>query len=93
MHNFVSIKEVFNRDPKLANVRKIVKQSEVIEKFHQIFPDLEKIVFPKKVERESLFINVENPALRNELKFNEESLIKKINGFFHEERVKSIRFI
>jgi hypothetical protein len=93
MYNFVSIKDVFNRDPELANVRKIVKQSEVVEKFYGIFPDLEKIVFPKRVEKKTLFLNVENPALRNELKFNEELLIKKINKFFHEERVKSIRFI
>ena len=88
MHNFVSIKEAFNSEPKLANVRKIVKRSEVVEKFYNIFPDLEKIV-----EKKILLLNVENPALRNELKFNEELLIKKINKYFHEERVKSIRFI
>ena len=93
MHNFVSIKEAFNSEPKLANVRKIVKRSEVVEKFYNIFPDLEKIVFPKRVEKKILLLNVENPALRNELKFNEELLIKKINKYFHEERVKSIRFI
>jgi Dna[CI] antecedent, DciA len=93
MHNFTSIKEVFETDPNLANVRKIVKQSEVVEKFYEIFPDLEKIVFPKRVEKKILLINVENPALRSELKFNEELLIKKINKFFHEERVTSVRFI
>ncbi len=93
MHNFVSIKEVFDKDPNLANVRKIVEQSEVIEKFYEVFPDLEKIVLPKRVEKKILLLNVENPALRNELKFNEELLIKKINGFFHDERVNSIRFI
>jgi len=93
MHNFLSIKEVFDKDPNLANVRKIVEQSEVIEKFFEIFPDMEKIVLPKRVEKKTLLLNVENPALRNELKFKEELLIKKINGFFHDERVNSIRFI
>jgi len=93
MHNFVSIKEVFDKDPSLANVRKIVEQSEVIERFYEIFPDMEKIVLPRRIEKKILLLNVENPALRNELKFNEELLIKKINGFFHNERVNSIRFI
>jgi Dna[CI] antecedent, DciA len=93
MHSFMSIKDVYEKDPKLANVRRVVKQSEVIEKFYEIFPDLNKVVIPKKVEREVLLLNVENPALRNELKFNGELLIEKINNFFHEERIKSIRFI
>lgn len=93
MHSFMSIKDVFEKDPKLANVRKVVKQSEVIEKFYEIFPDLNKVVTPKRLEKNILLLNVENPALRNELKFNEELLIEKINKFFHEERVKSIRFI
>jgi hypothetical protein len=93
MHSFMSIKDVFEKDPKLANVRKIVKQSEVVERFYEIFPDMDKVVFPKRVEKKILLLNVENPALRNELKFNEELLIEKINKFFHEERVRSIRFI
>ena len=53
MHNFVSIKEAFDNEPNLANVRKIVKQSEVVEKFYDIFPSLENIVLPKRVERET----------------------------------------
>jgi hypothetical protein len=93
MHNFVSIKEVFERDPKLSAVRKIIKQADVVEKFYEIFPDFEKIVFPKRVEKNILLLKVENPALRNELKFNEELLVKKINNFFHEDRVVSIRFV
>ena len=93
MHNFVSIKEAFDNEPNLANVRKIVKQSEVVEKFYDIFPSLENIVLPKRVERETWLLNVENPTLRNELKFNEGLLMEKINKFFHEERIKSIRFI
>ena len=92
MHNIVSLKDVFENDPKLANVRKVVKQSEVVEKFYEIFPDLVKTVIPKKVDKKILFLNVENPALRNELKFNEELLVEKINSFFKEERVNSIRF-
>ena len=94
MHNnFVSIKEVFDTDPRLSNVRKIIKQSEVIERFYEIFPSLEKIVFPKRMNKKELLLWAENSVLRNELKFNEELIIKKINGFFHEERVVSIRFV
>jgi hypothetical protein len=91
--SFVSLKEVFNTHPRLTGVRNIVRQSEVIEKFSEIFPELEGIVTPVAVKKKVLMLKVENAVLRNELKLNEATVTTKINGFFKEERIKSIRFV
>jgi len=93
MHNkFVSIKEALNSNPELSNVRNIVKQSEVIEKFFSVFPEMEKVVKPVRVNRKVLMLKVESSVLRSELKFNEALMVEKINKFFNEERIRSIRF-
>jgi hypothetical protein len=88
----MSLKEVMDSHPQLANVRKVVKQSEVVEKFFYIFPEMEKVVTPVDVKRKTLLLKVESSVLRSELKFNETLMIDKINNFFNEERVKTIRF-
>lgn len=94
MHsNFESLKEVFNTHPMLSAVRSVVKQSEIIEKFYEVFPELEKIAQPVIVKKRVLLLKAENPVLRSELKLNEELVVKKINGFFKEDRIESIRFI
>jgi hypothetical protein len=38
-------------------------------------------------------LRAENAALRSELKLNEAAVTKKVNGYFKEERIKSIRFV
>ena len=43
--------------------------------------------------RKTLFLKVENPAWRNELKFKETEIVEKINKFYNEERINQIRFI
>ncbi len=93
MHNkFVSIKEALNTNPELWNVQNIVKQSEVVENFFSVFPEMEKVVKPVKVNRKTLMLKVDSSVLRSELKFNETLMIDKINKYFNEERVRSIRF-
>lgn len=94
MHkNFVSLREVFNTHPSLLGVRNIIRRAEVVEKFNKIFPELKEIVIPVGVKKDVLLLKTENPVLRNELKLNEELVIKKTNEFFNEERIKSIRFV
>ncbi len=50
------------------------------------------MVTPKKVEKKVLYMKVENAAWRNELKFKEELIIRKVNKFFNDERIKWIKF-
>jgi hypothetical protein len=89
---FKSLKEVYRRDPQLRNVRKIVKSSEVVLDFYKIFPDLEKVAKPQKVDKMFLKIRVENAVWRSELKFRELEIVNKINDYYSEERIKGIKF-
>lgn len=91
--SFKSLKEVFNTEPGLKNLRESVKRNDIVNDFLKIFPDMEKIISSVKINKHTLIIKVENPAWRHELKLKEESIIKKINSFYKEERIKHIRFL
>ncbi|MCZ6704192.1 MAG: DciA family protein [Ignavibacteria bacterium] len=90
--SFKSLGEVFRSDPQLNNIRRIVKSSEVVLDFYKIFPDLEKVVKPQKVDKMFLKIRVENAVWRSELKFRELEIVKRINNYYNEERIKGIKF-
>ena len=90
---FQSLKEVFNKDPRLKKIRNIVNESSVVTEFNKIFPEFKTWVIPLKVEKKRLFLKVENPAWRNELKFKEEEIIRKINKKFNKEIIKWLKFI
>lgn len=93
MHNgFLSISEIINREPGLEKLRKALKQHDVINGFHQIFPDLKKIAAAVKIEKKVLFLKVSNSAWRSELKFNQQALVDKINTFYKEDIIKAIKF-
>jgi len=91
--SFRSLKEVFEREKSLRALREIVDSSDVVVKFYQIFPSLEKIAIPLSSEKKILKLKVENPAWRSELKFKEAEMIEKVNRFFNEQRINQIRFI
>jgi hypothetical protein len=90
---FKSLGDVFRREKSLKRLREIVKQSDVVLDFYNIFPDFKKVAQPQKVERKTLLLRVENPSWRNELKFKETEIVEKINKFYNEERINQIRFI
>ncbi len=52
-----------------------------------------KVIEPASVNKKVLLLKVESSVLRSELRLNESVMIGKINKYFNEERVKSIRFI
>lgn len=85
--SFKSLKDVFNNDPELRAIRDSVKENDIVNDFFKIFPGLTKIVTSVKVNKHKLIIKIENPAWRQELKHKEESIIKKINSFYNEERI------
>ena len=89
---FLSIADIIKSDPGLAGIRKVIKESDVIINFYKIFPEWEKIAAPKKVEKKVLYLKVENAAWRNELKFKEELILRKVNKYFNDERIKWIKF-
>jgi hypothetical protein len=90
---FISILDALNTNPELRRVKQIIQSSDVVVRFSEIFPELEKIAAAVKVDRKILFIKVENSVWRNELKFMEQRMVEKINDFFKGQRIKSIKFL
>ena len=91
--SFKSLKDVFKREKSLHALRELVDSSDVVVKFHLIFPNLEKVAIPLSCEKKILRLKIENPAWRSELKFMEAEMIEKTNQFFNEQRINQIRFI
>lgn len=90
---FHKLSEIFNSEPGLANIRKVLKQSDIVNDFEKIFPDLVKIAEAVKTEKKCVFLRVQNATWRNELRFREQQIINKINKFYKEERIKYVRFV
>lgn len=94
MHSgFLSLGEIINNEPALRSVRNVIKKSDVIIDFNKILPNMDKIVMPVKVVKKALYLKVENSICRSELKFKEQIIISKINNYYKEERINSIRFL
>jgi len=94
MHNgFASLKEIFDAEPGFENLRRVVKQSDVVNDFGKIFPELKKVASAVKVEKKALCLRVENAAWRSELKFREKEIIEKVNKFYKEKRIMLVRFV
>ncbi|MCW8817099.1 MAG: DUF721 domain-containing protein, partial [Ignavibacteriaceae bacterium] len=91
--SFVSLKEIIRRERSLSGLRELVDSSDVVVKFHEIFPNLEKVALPFSCEKKVLKLKVENPAWRSELKYKEAEMIESVNKFFNERRINHIRFI
>lgn len=89
---FKSIKDVFNSDPALKNIRAVISESDVVNDFEKIFPEFKKIAKAKKSQNKVITLKVENAAWRNELKFKEKEITEKINSYYGEERITKIIF-
>lgn len=88
----ISVGEVIKNDPAFSRVREVFEKEEIYEEFFLIFPELAGHVLPDKYDNGILKIKVDNPSLKNDLKFNEELLINKMNTHFKCERIKQIKF-
>jgi len=65
----------------------------VILLFPKIFPDLNQFVDAVKLEKQVLFLRVENSVWRSELKFRQKLILERINNHCGDNVVKSIKFI
>lgn len=90
---FSSIAEILNKEPGLDKIKNLLKRSDVIRSFADIFPDLAKIASAVRIEKNTLYLRVENSVWRNELKLREHLIVEKVNGFFKEMRINKIKFI
>lgn len=92
LDGFKSLKEAFNSEPEFSKIRELINSNDVVKDFEKIFPELKQVVSPVKAEKKVLTLKVENAAWRNELKFKENEIIKKINTYYNEERIIKIKF-
>lgn len=81
---------LFRKAPEFGKINKTASEGEVLEKFHEIFTGYETIAVPVKIVKGILYIEVENAAWRNELKFRDEEIAAKINEYFGQPRVKKV---
>lgn len=94
MHkDFLSLGEIIKNEPGLEKLRNVIKENDTIIDFNKIFPKLEKLVKPFKVSRKTLFLKVENSVCRSELKFKEKIIMDRINDYYKEKRINSIKFL
>ncbi len=90
---FKSIGDVLKREQSFKGLREIVKQTDVILDFYDIFPDFQKIAVAQRADKKVLILKVENAGWRSELKFKETEIIEKINNYYKENRINKIKFI
>ncbi len=90
--DFKSLEDVFNSSPELVHIKKLIEDHTIEKDFFVIFPELKNLVKSVKFTKNNLKIYVEIPSLRNELKFQESEIIKKINSFYKNDKVKRIQF-
>ncbi len=89
---FKSIKEIFNTDPALKDLKNYINENDIVNDFEKIFPEFKKVAKAKVVQKKIITLKVDNAAWRSELKFKEKEIIEKINAFYNEERILNIKF-
>jgi len=92
-NKFKSISEIIHREKAFSKVIEKSRQQEVMDKFYVIFPELKKIAEVIRVDKETLFLRVENSVWRSELNLNRESLINKLNNQLEDKVINKIKFI
>lgn len=91
-NEFKSIADIINSTPELVHIKKIIEEKNIEQDFYKIFPELKLMVKSVKYSKNILKLSIENSALRTELKFRETEIIKKINDYYQNEKVKRIQF-
>ncbi len=93
MKQIKSVGEIISESKELERFRNAVEGFNVVKEFKEIFPELKKVVRPRKVENGTLFLRVEDSVWRSELNMKKHLIIKKINSFYDKKIIKQIRFL
>ena len=91
--SFKSLDDIIDQEKDFETIRETIKNYSVVEDFGKIFPELKKIAEVKKVEKRILFLRVENSVWKSELNFQKSKLIEKINNYYKEQVIKTIKFL
>jgi hypothetical protein len=90
---FKSLTEIIETDKEFEKLKESLKRFDVVNEFENIFPELTLIAKAIKVDKQTLFLKVDNSVWKSELNLQKNILIKKINNYFKEEIIKTIKFL
>jgi hypothetical protein len=91
--SFKTINDVINTESEFSNLRESLKNYNIVDEFEKIFPELKPIAQAVKVERQILFLRVENSVWKSELNFNKNLIVEKINKHYNQQTIKTIKFL
>jgi len=91
--SFKSINDILQTEKEFEKIREIAENYNIVEEFVNIFPELKEIAKAKKVDKQTLYLKVENSVWKSELNLQKNLLIKKINKYFGREVIKAIKFL
>jgi hypothetical protein len=91
--SFKTVEDILNTESEFTNLRESLKNYRVVDEFEKIFPDLKAIAKAVKIEKNILFLRVENSVWKSELNFNKSLIIEKINKHYNQSIIKTIKFL
>ena len=91
--SFRTLDDVLNNESEFSNLRESLKNYDVVDEFEKIFPELKLIAQAVKVDKQILFLRVENSVWKSELNFKKNLIVDKINNHFNQKIIKTIRFL
>lgn len=91
--SFRSIDEILDKENEFEKLRESLKNYNIADEFEKIFPELKVIAKAIKVEKQVLFLKVENSVWKSELNFQKTLLMEKVNRYFNDVVIKSIKFL
>jgi len=91
--SFRTIIDVIDKEKDFEKLRVSLQNYNVVDEFEKIFPELKLIAKAVKLEKQVLFLRVDNSVWKSELNFQKTILIEKINKHFNEVVIKSLKFL
>lgn len=91
--SFKSVSDIINTEKVFSGLRDTARNYNIVEDFEKIFPDLSVIVKAVKVDKQVLFLKTDNSVWKNELNFQKNLMVEKINNYFKEQIIKTIKFL
>jgi|SRR3989339_1457317 len=98
--SFRTLDDVLNKEAEFTNLRESLKNYNIVDEFEKIFPELKPIAQAVKVEKQILFLRVENSVWKSELNLRKNLIAEKINKYFSQrdglpngQVIKTIRFL
>jgi Dna[CI] antecedent, DciA len=91
--SFKTIEEILNKESVFSNLRETVKNYDLVDKFEIIFPELKLIAKAVKIDKQVLYLKVENSVWKSELNFRKNLVVDKVNKYSNEQVIKTIKFL